>query len=109
MEIGGKIAWKNGEARAALGVGEWYDYEVSLTVARARYSLVREWDLLVEYRVLEDRSAGNTRDGILVGAYRGLNENFRLGAGYNFSEFSDDLRDAEYDKRGFFIDIVGSL
>ena len=108
-EVGGKIAWKNGEARAAFGVGAWYDYEVSLTVARARYNLAREWDVLAEYRVLEDRSAGNTRDGVLVGAYRGLNENFRLGAGYNFSDFSDDLRDAEYDKRGFFIDIVGSL
>lgn len=108
-EVGGKIAWKNGEARAALGVGAWYDYEVSLTVARARYNLAREWDVLAEYRVLEDRAAGNTRDGVLVGAYRGLNENFRLGAGYNFSDFSDDLRDAEYDKRGFFIDIVGSL
>ena len=108
-KIGGKIAWKNGEARAAPGVGEWYDYEVSLTVVRARYNLVREWDALAEYRVLEDRGAGNTRDGVLVGAYRGLNENFRLGAGYNFSDFSDDLRDAEYDKRGFFIDIVGSL
>ncbi|MXX07835.1 MAG: OmpA family protein [Gammaproteobacteria bacterium] len=108
-EIGGKIAWKNGEARAALGIGEWHDYEVSLAVARARYNVVSEWDVLAEYRVLEDRSAGNARDGVLVGAYRSLSENFQIGAGYNFSDFSDDLRDAEYDKRGFFIDIVGSL
>ena len=108
-EIGGKIAWKNGKARAVAGLGAWYDYEVSLAVARLRYSLAREWDALAEYRVLEDRGAGNARDGFLVGVYRGLNENFRLGGGYNFSDFSDDPRDAEYDKRGFFIDIVGSL
>ena len=108
-EIGGKIAWKNGEARANRGVGDWYDYEVSLMVARARYEVVREWDLLAEYRVLEDRSAGNTRSGVLLGAYRSLSENFQLGGGYNFSDFSDDLRDAEYDKRGFFIDFVGTL
>ncbi len=108
-EIGGKIAWKNGEARTALGVDEWYDYEVSLAVARARYSLASEWDVLAEYRVLEDRGAGNTRTGVLLGAYRSLNENFQLGAGYNFSDFSDDLRNAEYDKRGVFVDIVGSL
>ncbi len=108
-EVGGKIAWKSGEARAALGLGEWHDYEVSLAVARARYNLAGEWDLLAEYRVLEDRSASNTRNGVLLGAYRSLNENFQLGGGYNFTDFSDDLRDAEYDQRGFFIDIVGSL
>ena len=108
-EIGGKIALKNGEARAIPGLGDWYDYEVSLAVARARYHLMHEWDVLAEYRVLEDRGAGDTRDGFLLGAYRRLSENFRIGAGYNFSDFSDDLRDARYDKRGFFIDIVGSL
>ena len=108
-EIGGKIAWKNGEARATLGTGDWYDYEVSLTVARARYHLAREWDLLAEYRMLEDRSAGNSRSGVLLGAYRSLSENFQVGGGYNFTDFSDDLRDADYDKRGFFIDVVGVL
>ncbi len=108
-EIGGKIAWKNGEARATLGVGDWYDYEVSLAVARARYHLAREWDLLAEYRMLEDRSAGNSRAGVLLGAYRSLSDNFQVGGGYNFTDFSDDLRDADYDKRGFFIDVVGVL
>jgi len=108
-EIGGKVAWKNGEARATLGIGEWHDYEVSLVVARARYHLAREWDLLAEYRTLEDRSAGNSRAGVLLGAYRSLNDNFQIGGGYNFTDFSDDLRDADYDKRGFFLDVVGVL
>ena len=108
-EIGGKFASKNGEARAIPGVGQWYNYEVSLAIARARYEAGGDWDVLAEYRVLEDRSAGNTRRGALVGVYRSLSESFQLGAGYNFSDFSDDLRDAEYDKRGFFVDLVGSL
>ena len=108
-EVGGKLAWKTGEARAIPGMGDWYDHEVSLAVVRTRYHLMHEWDALAEYRVLKDRSAANTRDGVLLGVYRRLSENFQIGAGYNFSDFSDDLRDAEYDKRGFFIDIVGSL
>ena len=108
-EVGAKLAWKSGEARAIPSQGNWYDYEVSLAVARARYSVMNEWDVLAEYRVLEDRSAGNTRHGILIGVYRSLSENFQVGGGYNFTDFSDDLRDAEYNKRGFFIDIVGSL
>jgi len=108
-EIGGKVAWKNGEARATLGIGEWHDYEVSLVVARARYHLAREWDLLAEYRTLEDRSAGNPRAGVLLGAYRSLNDNFQIGGGYNFTDFSDYLRDADYDNRGFFLDVVGVL
>ncbi|MGY1529342.1 hypothetical protein [Luteimonas sp. A649] len=40
-------------------------------------------------------------------AYRRIAENFKIGAGYNFTSFSDDLTDLEYDHRGWFINIAG--
>ena len=34
-------------------------------------------------------------DGVLLGVYRHLGNHIKLGAGYNFSKFSDDLTDLD--------------
>ena len=46
---------------------------------------------------------------MLAGVYRHINENLKLGAGYNFGHFSDDLRDQTFDDRGIFINLLGKL
>lgn len=61
---------------------------------------------LAEYRWL-DVQAGGTRQGWLVGLDRDIGKNFRIGAGYNFTEFSDDLTDFDYDHEGWFLNMVG--
>jgi hypothetical protein len=33
----------------------------------------------------------------------------KVGVGYNFTDFSDDLTDLGYDHRGVFLNIVGTL
>ena len=38
-----------------------------------------------------------------------MGENFKLGAGYNFTDFSDDLTDLSYDNRGWFLNLTGVL
>ena len=35
-------------------------------------------------------------------------ENMKVGAGYNFTDFSDDLTDLRYDHRGVFFNIIGT-
>lgn len=39
---------------------------------------------------------------------RALNTNFRVGAGYNFTDFSGDMTDLDYDHRGWFLNFVGT-
>ena len=46
---------------------------------------------------------GGTRQGWLVGLDRDIGKNFRIGAGYNFTEFSD----FDYDHEGWFLNMVG--
>ena len=48
------------------------------------------------------------RQGVLVGAYRQIGDNLKVGVGYNFTDFSDDLTDLSYESHGWFIDLVGS-
>ena len=62
---------------------------------------------MFEYRYLESETEDDDKHGALVGAYRHLGEHFKIGAGYNFTDFNDDLTDNDYDSDGWFIDVVG--
>ena len=55
-----------------------------------------------------DVQDGGTRSGFLVGLDRDINQNFRLGVGYNFTDFSDDLTNFDYDHPGWFLNLVGT-
>ena len=49
-----------------------------------------------------------TRDGWLLGVDRAINTNFRVGLGYNFTDFSGDMTNLDYDHRGWFLNFVGT-
>ena len=74
---------------------------------QARYAFAADWNALAEYRFLGVSDGGNLQ-GALLGLDYDVNANFRVGAGYNFSDFSDDLTDFDYDDNGWFVNFVGS-
>ncbi|NNF52628.1 MAG: hypothetical protein HKN59_09350, partial [Gammaproteobacteria bacterium] len=106
-EIGGKIAQRSGELRADRSNGSWFESTVDFQAIRARYHLVRRWDGVLEYRRLDVKENGSTRDGLLAQLDRHFNDNFKIGIGYNFTDFSDDLTDLDYDHKGWFLNLVG--
>ena len=108
-EIGGKLAVKEGEVRMLRDAGSWEAYGLGLAVVRGRYHVTKAWDALAEYRYLRDRHGDNNRHGALLGVYRHVGEHFKVGFGYNFTDFSDDIRDAEYDNHGWFVDLIGKF
>lgn len=105
-ELAGKLASRLGEARLGRGTGSWYDSRADFAAIQARYRLYEHWSGLAEYRWLDTKNGG-TRQGFLIGVDRDIGRNFRIGAGYNFTDFSDDLRRHDYDYRGWFLNIVG--
>ncbi|WP_449468051.1 hypothetical protein [Stenotrophomonas humi] len=106
-EFAAKLARREGEVRFGRGAGAWFDSATTFAAAQVRYELRQKWHALVEFRRL-DVDDGGTRQGWLAGLDRDIGKNFRLGAGYNFTEFSDDLTDFDYDHKGWFINLVGS-
>ncbi|MNI41916.1 hypothetical protein D3C73_961810 [compost metagenome] len=88
------------------GSGQWFDSATTFIAGQVRYELRTAWHALAEYRVL-DVDNGGVRQGFLIGVDRDITRNFRLGAGYNFTQFSDDLTDFDYDHKGFFINLSG--
>jgi hypothetical protein len=57
--------------------------------------------------VLKVPEASSMRKGFLVSIDRELRSNFKVGVGYNFTDFSDDLTALDYRFRGVFVNVVG--
>ncbi len=108
-EIGGGVAVKEGALRGLAATGDWHDYGVGLATARAWYHVTARWDVLIEYRTLFDRHGDNHRSGLLLGGYRQLHDHLKLGVGYNFTDFSHDLRESSYQHHGWFADLIGTF
>jgi len=106
-ELAAKLARREGEVRFGRGTGAWFDSATTFAAGQVRYELLQRWHALAEYRWL-DVDDGGTREGWLVGVDRDLNRHFRIGVGYNFTDFSDDLTDFDYDHRGWFVNLTGS-
>jgi outer membrane protein OmpA-like peptidoglycan-associated protein len=106
-ELAGKLAIKKGEERLQREAGAWNEFGLRLASIRARYHLTRKWDGLAEYRWLADIGGDNDRDGALLGLYRHVGDNFKVGVGFNFTDFDDRLRIDSYKNHGWFLDLVG--
>ncbi|MFT3898214.1 MAG: hypothetical protein QM719_11065 [Thermomonas sp.] len=106
-EFAGKLARRDGEMRYGRGTGDWFDSATNFVAAQARYELVYKWHAMAEYRWLDVKEGGN-RQGWMAGVDRDIGYNFRIGAGYNFTDFNDDLTDFDYDHKGWFVNFVGS-
>jgi hypothetical protein len=90
-------------------MGQWYYSQAQLWVLRADFLFPRQWDGMLELRRLSIHETDDERTGVLVGGYRHLNNNFKIGAGYNFTNYSDNLTDMSYRSHGFFLDTIGKF
>jgi hypothetical protein len=108
ITIGGKYGFRIGETKPRDG-GDWEDGSAHLGILRTDLHIVRNWDVLLEGRVLWTPEADAVKYGALAAVYRHFGDNFKFGAGYNFGSFSDDLRDLTYDDHGVFVNAIAKL
>ena len=107
--VGGKFAYRLGRLAQDRENPEFFDSRAHLYVLRADWHFVHRWDVLAELRRLDLPDAQDSRSGALVAIYRHLGNYLKLGVGYNFSDFSDDLTELNYDHQGLFINVVGKF
>lgn len=109
LSVGLKYGLRIGQLKASKAGGDWFSSRADLVVLRADLHLVKEWDALVELRKLRAREARDARAGALLGIYRQVVEGVKVGVGYNFTRYSDDLTDLSYRSRGWFLNMLGSI
>jgi len=108
FNVGAKYAYKTGSMRLRDGDGSWASSDTRLEILRLNYHLTKEWDALLEYRLLSSFAAQDDKSGWLAGVYRHINKTLMLGVGYNFTNFNDDLTNLNYKSRGWFVNMIGS-
>jgi flagellar motor protein MotB len=107
--LGGKFAHKLGQVSVDVVNPQFFDSRADLYVARIDWHFVHKWDFMTEARMLSLPDAQDSLGGFLVGIYRELDNYFKLGVGYNFTSFSDDLTDLSYTHQGIFINLIGKI
>jgi hypothetical protein len=106
ISLGGKYAVRVGSAKFIGDGSGWFSSTAQLFVVRADLHVVREWDAVLEARDLVANTAQDARAGFLVAVYRHFPEHVKLGVGYNFTNYSDNLTDLSYKSHGWFLNMV---
>jgi flagellar motor protein MotB len=106
LTVGGKYAYRYGQVAQDRENPEFFDSRAHLYVLRADWHFLHRWDALIEGRRLDLPDAEDSRSGVLVGIYRHLGNHIKVGVGYNFSDFSDDLTQLDYRHQGLFINLI---
>jgi hypothetical protein len=109
FELGAKYGVRVGETRERTAGAEWQRSTAHLGVLRADWHFVHEWDALLEGRVMWSPTSNETDIGVIAAIYRHFGENMKVGVGYNFGKFSDDLRDLSQNDHGVFLNLIGKF
>jgi outer membrane protein OmpA-like peptidoglycan-associated protein len=107
VSLGVKYAIRTGELKPTLTPGDWFDSQAQLWILRTDVLLPRKWDAMIEVRRLSIRETDDSRVGFLLGGYRHVGDHLKIGAGYNFTNYSDELTDVSYRSHGFFVNMLG--
>ncbi|WP_037029991.1 hypothetical protein [Psychrilyobacter atlanticus] len=83
--------------------------QIYLVGMKSTYHIIKNWDIFSEYHWKFDQYENALEQGALISVNRHLGNNLKVGLGYNFSSFEDDLRYDDYDANGWFINIVGKF
>jgi len=107
--VGGKYAYRLGEVSLDRENPEFFDNSAHLFILRNDLRFLKDWEASVEGRLLDLRDVDERRTGALLALYRYVGNHLKVGVGYNFTDFSEDLTDLSYKHHGWFLNVVGSF
>jgi flagellar motor protein MotB len=107
-QVGGKYAYRLGEASLDRTQVSFFDNTAQLGVLRLDRRFRKNWDGMAEVRMLTLPDIRQRRRGALATIYRHIGSNLKVGVGYNFTDFSDDLTDLKYNHKGVFFNLIGT-
>jgi flagellar motor protein MotB len=105
--VGGKYARRLGEVSLDRTQLQFFDSPAQLGILRLDRRFGKNWESLAEARMLTLPEVNQRRRGALGAIYRHIGKNLKVGVGYNFTDFSDDLTDMRYNHKGVFVNFIG--
>ncbi len=105
-QLGEKLAYKQTAVKQVDDAADWITGDLYLWVNKVNYHIVKQWDLYGEYRTLWSTLAEDSKSGALFAVYYLFDPGMRIGMGYNFTDFNDDLAHLGYRANGWFINFT---
>ena len=87
----------------------FFENNANLYVIRGDYKFRDNWEFMAEARLLDMPDLNENRSGFLATVSRYFGDHLKVGLGYNFTDFSEDLTDLSYDHQGVFLNVTGSM
>jgi flagellar motor protein MotB len=109
ITIGGKYAYRQSQVSLDRENPEFFANNANLYVLRGDYRFREHWEFLLEGRMLEMPDLQEHRIGALTGISRYFGDHVKVGLGYNFTDFSDDLTQLNFVHQGMFLNLTGSM
>ena len=109
LTLGAKYGFRIGQVSTTRDRDDFIDSSAHLGVVRADYHVVKNWDVFAEARILHTPEIDTTYYGAVAGVYRHFGNNLKVGVGYNFGQFSDEVSDLTFDDEGIFVNIIGKF
>lgn len=109
LTLGAKYGVRVGEVSASRNSDDFVPSIMHLGILRADIAVFNDWGLLLEGRALYNPQSSIVDLGALAAVSYDVTEQVRLGLGYNFGQFSDDLRNLNYDDHGVFINMTAKF
>jgi flagellar motor protein MotB len=107
--VGGKYAYRMGQASLDRVNPQFFDNTAELYIMRIDWHFHQQWEGVIEGRALKMPDLNQTRSGALVAVYRHFGKHVKAGLGYNFTNFSEDLTDMSFKSHGIFMNVVGAM
>jgi len=107
--LGGKLGHRSGEVTDGRDADDFFESNATLYVVRADCHIVGKWDVMAEGRRLTISDIPG-RDGALVGVFRQVGENVRVGGGVAWGGVDDTYLSLEESRdAGLFFNVVGKF
>lgn len=106
--IAGKLGYRVSET-SADETSPFAQNDAYLLAGSLTYHLVHEWDAMIEVRNFTTVQGATSETSVLAAGYRHFGNNLKLGVGYNFGSFSDDLTDLVQDDEGVFVNLIAKF
>lgn len=110
IDIGSKFALKKSMLKEFREKGSWYKNDIQLYALKCTYHFIYKWDILSEYHWLISDLSNDKNEGCLISLEYHVNKNMKVGVGYNFTNFQDDLVIINnYKAKGYFFNIIAKF
>ena len=109
--LGGKYAFRAGSVTSNRESLDFTRSEAQLGVLRLDYHATHKWDAVLEGRILDIGNGTITREGGLLGVYRHVNDNAKIGVGLTWGGIEEEYLAAigEEDELGWYLNVVGKF